>query len=1038
MLTIYILGVPQIYIDEQEIQVPRRKSRALLYYLATHQQPISRQKLLAMFWTDLPRPAALQTLRTTLHSLRQILGASIDVQGDQVALSADCWVDVRRYEDALSARHQDVATLQKDLELYRGSFLEGFSLPDVQEYEDWITITREHYRRLAVRGWTSLASLHEAQGDYRQALESLDRALALNPLQEDLQREAIRLLYLAGDRPGAILRYDDLRRLLDEEMGVPPMVETRRLYDAILTDRIAPPAIKATLPVRQAGQRSIQKTASEENEIPFTGRNTELAILQQLAQSNVFMLIEGEPGVGKTRLAEEFLDGVVDVALVGRCRELEQTVPYLPMIDAIRQLLRHPSWSGLQASLCHDVPDIWRGEVARLLPELSDALGVEVSLRTAEEARLWEGIRQFLTSLARQKSIGLLIDDLHWADASTLGLLGYLARQVGEPPIRLLATIRPAAPRQAVVALLQSLTRENRVARLPLGRLSPEDIQVIAEKLSMSNAQPLAEWLYRFSEGNAYFIVELIRHVRQTGLLSQDGVLSLSALPVETVVPQSIYALIQSRLAKLSEGARRVLDAAVAQGREFEFEIVAQASGLSEDAALDGLDELQAGGLVRLVEGNMLRFDHTLTMEVAYREVGELRHRLLHRRVAEAMENQYRDHPEQAAGRLAGQLAGQLAWHFAEGNAPQRGARYAMRAGAKAANLAAWSEAIDFYELALQGLSEAARLPALQGLAEAFSRSGNYPRACEVLRDALVEAGAAHVDHSQIEKLQLALARSLMPQARFAEVIELAEQVGVSSAPESAATAEILWGTALSLQGASLEEAAVHMHNADSLWRQNRSSDLSSLSQIQFELGNILAQQGEIAQAVERYRQALETAEQVPADNALEQRILALNNLAFHLHLLRDPSAREYGEAGLKLAQEKGVLGLQAYLYSTLGEISLANGDLVQAETYFQDGLALAVRFSVQERVAGLTANLGLVAAQRGETALAIHQLSTALGQADSLGTLHLAVQVRLWLAPLLPAVQARQLLTQARAIAEESGRKRLLEEIEKMNKSDQ
>jgi tetratricopeptide (TPR) repeat protein len=539
--------------------------------------------------------------------------------------------------------------------------------------------------------------------------------------------------------------------------------------------------------------------------------------------------------------------------------------------------------------------------------------------------------------------------------------------------------------------------------------------------------------LGRFSEGNAYFLVELIRHARQTGLLSQDGVLNLSALPVETVVPQSIYALIQSRLAKLSEGARRVLDAAVAQGREFEFEIVAQASGLSEDSALDGLDELQAGGFVLPIEGQKLRFDHTLTMEVAYREVGELRHRLLHRRVAEAMENLYQNHPKQ----ISGQSAGQLAWHFAEGNAPQRAARYAMKAGAQAANLAAWTEAIDYYELALQGLSEAARLPALRGLAEAFSRAGNYPRACEMLRYALVEAEAAYVDHSQIEQLQLALARSLMPQARFAEVIELAEQVGASSIPESAATAEILWGTALSLQGVSLEEAAVHLLKAESLWRQNRSSDLSSLSQVQFELGNILAQQGEITQAVEHYRQALETAEQVPNDYALEQRILALNNLAYHLHLLKDPTAREYGEAGLKLAQEKGVLGLQAYLYSTLGEISLAEGNLAQAESFFQDGLALARRFSVQERVAGLTANLGLVAAKRGETALAIHRLSTALAQADSLGTLHLAAQVRIWLAPLLPARQARQLLAQARAIAEESGRKRLLEEIEKFPNDD-
>jgi MalT-like TPR region len=583
--------------------------------------------------------------------------------------------------------------------------------------------------------------------------------------------------------------------------------------------------------------------------------------------------------------------------------------------------------------------------------------------------------------------------------------------------------------------LLQSLTRENRLARLPLGRLSREDIQVIAGNLSASFAQPLAEWLYRFSEGNAYYLVELIRHARRTGLLSSDGVLNLSALPLETVVPQSIYSLIQSRLDKLSETARRVLDAAVAQGREFDFEVVAQASGLSEDAALDGLDELQAGGLVRPIEGNRFRFDHTLTMEVSYREVGELRHRRLHRRVAEAMESLYLEQPRQPAGQLVGQLAGQLAWHFSEGNAPQRAARYALKAGTQAAGLAAWSEASEFYELALQGLAGSARLPALQGLSEAYSRAGNYARACEVLRDALAEAEAADADQAQSEQLRLALARGLMPQARYAEVIELAEQVGGSCTPASAVTAELLWGTALSLEGASLEEAAVHLQNAENLWRQNPTSDPSSLSQILFEFGNVRAQQGEIAQAVELYRQSLKTAEQVQSDSALEQRILALNNLAYHLYLLDDPTARKYGQAGLELAQEKGVLGLQTYLYSTLGEINLAQGDLAQAESYFEHGLALAGRFSIQERVAGLTANLGLVAAQRGETALAIHQLSAALGQADALGTRHLSAQVRIWLAPLLPPGQARQLLAQAHVIAEESGRKRLLKEVEQLEK---
>ena len=544
MLSIYLLGIPKFIIDGSEIQLPRRKSRALVYYLAVNPSPISRQQLLELFWTDLARPAALQTLRSTLHSLRQILGKSITVLGDLVALSANAWVDVRQFEQALSSESQAEADLRQSLELYRGDFLEGFSPPGIQEFEDWITVTREHYRRLAVRGWTSLVSYQVARSDYQQALDSLDRALVLNPFQEDLQREAIRLLYLAGDRPGAILRYDELRRMLDLELGVPPMAETRRLYDAILADKVPPPARPAAPPVHRPGGRSKVRTPEPGNEVPFTGRSAELSALKTLVGSNSLVLIEGEPGIGKTRLAVEYLEGQVDLALVGRCRELEQSVPYLPIIESLRQLIRHPAWPGLQASLRGDVPAIWLGEVARLIPELTDALGVEVHLRSPEEARLWEGVRQLLVAIARYKSLALLIDDLHWADASTLGLLGYLARQVGEPVVHLLATIRPVTPRLPVSALIATLTRENRLARIPLRRLSRQDIQVIAAKISMTETQALGDWLYHYSEGNAYFLIELVRHARQSGLLSQDGIFNLGALPVETVVPQSIYSLI--------------------------------------------------------------------------------------------------------------------------------------------------------------------------------------------------------------------------------------------------------------------------------------------------------------------------------------------------------------------------------------------------------------------------------------------------------------------------------------------------------------
>ncbi|MEK7786358.1 MAG: BTAD domain-containing putative transcriptional regulator, partial [Chloroflexota bacterium] len=207
MLSILLLGQPQILLDGKPLNITRRKSRALIYYLAAHDAnaPLSREHLLAFFWPDLDRPAAQQTLRTTLHGLRKTLGGLLVVEENTIALAPEVDIDVRRFGNNLQS-------LISNLQLYRAGFLDGFTLPDSPAFDDWAAIERERYRRLAVRGLTQLSQQHEANQNFAEALDALDRALAFDALQEDLQRAAMRLHYLAGDRAGAIRRYDSLRR----------------------------------------------------------------------------------------------------------------------------------------------------------------------------------------------------------------------------------------------------------------------------------------------------------------------------------------------------------------------------------------------------------------------------------------------------------------------------------------------------------------------------------------------------------------------------------------------------------------------------------------------------------------------------------------------------------------------------------------------------------------------------------------------------------------------------------------------------------
>ncbi|MCU0490462.1 MAG: AAA family ATPase [Chloroflexaceae bacterium] len=1022
MLSLSLFGTPRLTLHGAPLDVPRRKSRALLAYLGAHSGTVPRERLLAIFWPDLDRAAAQQVLRTTIHGLRKLLGPALVSNDDGLALDSATSVDVRQFQREVSS--SDPQTLSVALALYQGDFLAGFDLPDGDAFNAWADTQRSHYRQLALRGLLQLAQAHTAQHRYELAGETLERALALDPLHEELHRERMRVQYLAGDRVGAIRRFEGLRNLLDEELGVPPMPATLALYDAIITD--------SPLPANGNGSVASAETVAIElptanwklptESLPFIGRAAELARLRSAAAPQRLVLIEGEPGIGKTRLALEYLNNFNGVRLVGVAREMEQSLPYQPIIEALRGLLRGDQLHGASTAL-PPLPSVWQSELARLLPELSaDGRGDGTS-RPPDEARLWEGVYQLLLTLARQRPLVLLLDDLHWADGSTLALLGYLVRQSQPAPIYFLATSRLVPPRTPLSTLLQTLSRTGRLSRMELGRLAADDVASLAHQLQPERNGSLAAWLVQQSEGNPFILAEVVRELRERSMLTPLH--RAEELPAAPLLPSNVSSLIQSRLERLSAPARHMLDTAVALGREFELAVLARAVSLPESTMLDGLDELRMAGLIRPVGQLRYAFDHTLTMEVAYREVGEARHQLLHRQVAEALELLHQADLDEAAGLIA--------FHFEEGGAPERAAPYAFQAGERAARLAAWNEAIRFYRQALTVAAPTEQMPIHMALGQVYLRNGDAALAAESFRTALALAPAAAPQAT--EDARLALGEALILQARYSDVIGLAQQMRTTLS--HAAAAEFLWGTALSLEGADLSGATDHLRQAELLHLQQEPPNRVGLARVRFELGSVAAQQGQLGYAVARYREALTTIAGLLDATTLHWQILIRNNLAYHLHLLHDPSARRFAEEGLQLAEEQGVLNVQTYLQSTLGEIALAAGDLTGAERHFNQGLALAERLQVPERVAGITANLGLLALQRGEITLAVHRMSTALARADALGTRHLAAQIRIWLAPLLPVTERQTLLAEARALAEQGQRTRLLAEIERLENAE-
>jgi tetratricopeptide (TPR) repeat protein len=457
--------------------------------------------------------------------------------------------------------------------------------------------------------------------------------------------------------------------------------------------------------------------------------------------------------------------------------------------------------------------------------------------------------------------------------------------------------------------------------------------------------------------------------------------------------------------------------------------LVRQVSSFSESDTLDAIEKLQAAHLINPLPEDKFAFDHSLTMEVSLNDMNETRRRSIHRHVAETLESIYQSDLDPVSGLIA--------HHFLNGNLPDRAKTYAFRAGQFAANLAAWGEGIAFFRQALSletDDTERARIFVARGAAH--FHKGDFALASKDYQSAIKLAQAGR-HWPLLEDAHLGLNLTLIPQARFIEAVEAAKELRESGPPELAICAEFVWGASLEVESAHPVEAERHLRESERLFLEGQGTFETkvTLAQIKYSLAGVFGQQGRIQEAIEQFREVLDMLER--GDSTLDtlRNIMLYNNLAYHLYLLEDSSAMDYVKKGIRLAQERGSLSHLPYLYSTSGEIALAAGDLDAAEKYFRDGLAPAEQIPIPERIAGMTANLGLVAKRRGDIDLAREQLQAALELVEPLRNYHLEVRIRIWLAPLLSLEDARTCLNSARTLAEQGELQGLLEEIEKLEK---
>src|SRR6266849_8359273 len=626
LLRLAVLGTPEVFHDGSGLTFSLRKAQALLLYLTVEGGLHSRSKLAAFLWPDSEPSAARTGLRTALGLLRCLLadsGASPSQHSHlltehellgldrQAPLELDLDVVQHAWKEAhlhstvppLPQRTSLVANFQHALSLVRGPFLDGFWLREETAFDEWVQQQQHQWQVRLQLLFDRLSSWQEAAGELEPVRATLSRWLGLDPLSEEATRRLMRVHLALGDATAALQVYATLRARLAEELQAKPS-----------TDTLALAAHIRECSARSRGNpRSRPSTAESqppgELVAPLVGRAAAftqvVGSFQQARQGRPqAVLVVGEVGIGKTRLAREFVAWArargADV-LSGQACEMGGRLPYQPLVEAVRLRLE-------EENAPEDLlEDLWLAELSRLLPELRvryPDLPAPTQDELTARIQLFEAVARQLDALAQRAPLVLLLDDLQWVDGASLDLVRYLGRSWARQGTRvlLLGTLRSdkLELNPQLSAQLAELQRDLPVTQVPLQTLSQaETLQLIGaiagegargtrrrgeQDLAGPGASPvqgaertlvaLGDFLFVHTGGQPFYLLETLKLLRERELLlprlGADGTWKLelelelaAALAQEQfwreLLPPSVRAMIQARLAKLSQPVRQLV-----------------------------------------------------------------------------------------------------------------------------------------------------------------------------------------------------------------------------------------------------------------------------------------------------------------------------------------------------------------------------------------------------------------------------------------------------------------------------------------------
>ena len=573
------------------------------------------------------------------------------------------------------------------------------------------------------------------------------------------------------------------------------------------------------------GWESKDTGTSAQERTPYVGRQTERTELRRLLAlavrgSGALVMVGGEPGVGKTRLAEELMAEASreDVAVfAGHSYEMEGAAPFIAVVEIFEAALAQaPNPQAFRSFLAEQAP-----EIARLLPELRRLcpdIPLPLQLPAEQERRLlFNSIREVIARSARRRPMLMVFDDLHWADDPTLLLVEHLADGLSELPILMVATYRETEVDvgRPLAKTFDDLRRRRLARWISLTRLPEDDVAQLLRALSGQEPPPfVVQAIYSETEGNPFFLEEVYRHLVEEGrLLDANGRFRSDLAVGELDVPASVRLAVGRRLQRLGEGVRRVLTMAAIAGRAFSVELLEAMEDADPDALLDVIEAAERARLIVPAPDpsgeDRFIFAHELIRQTLLADLSLTRRRRLHARTADALERHYAAHLDQQAASIA--------YHLLEAETAGDAGRafdYLVRAGRWAMDGGAFEEALRHFEKAstLQEVAgPAARAALLADLGDARRCAGHWDTAIDAWRqsaDVYDEVGDAEGAGRVCE----AAAYNLVWAGRFFEGVEIAERgLGALGERVSAARARLLGTAAFNAAFAGLYDDAAGM-----------------------------------------------------------------------------------------------------------------------------------------------------------------------------------------------------------------------------------